>query len=377
MNAVTALLDALVRIDSVNPELEAGRAGEGEIAAYVLAWARARGLEARWIEPRAGRPGVMVRVPGREGGRTLMWNAHLDTVGVSGMAAPFEPHVREGRMYGRGTMDMKASIAAALLALEDLRDAGPPGEVILTAVPDEEEGSIGTAAALHETRADAAIVLEPTDLELHVAHRGFTVAEVTFHGTPSHTSRPHEGVNAVTHVGRLLAAVEAHDRELRRRDPHDLLGHGALQAVAVEGGRELFTTPDRARAVLERRTLPREDPGLVRRELEEMLERMRHDDATVRAEAAFRIERTAFETPAGAEIVAVLEAACHEVTGRTPARLGAPYWTDAGLVGAAGIPTVVFGPVGGGIHRPDEWVDLASVETLRRVLVRAGRSHGA
>lgn len=375
MEDPTALLADLVRIDSVNPGLEPGRPGEAAIARYVRDWAEARGLQTRWIEPARGRPGVIVRAPGRGGGRTLMWNAHLDTVGVAGMEAPFEPAVRDGRMYGRGTMDMKASLAAALSALQAVAPLGLAGDVVLTAVPDEEEGSVGTMAVAREVSADAAMVLEPTDLDLHVAHRGFTIAEVTLYGKASHTSRPHEGVNAVTHLGRLLAAVEAHDAALRRAEPHPLLGHGALQAVAAEGGRELFTTPDRARAVLERRTLPRERPAAVREEVLALLGELRHADGAVQAEATFPLERAAFETPAETDIVEMLAAACERVTGRTPARRGAPYWTDAALLDEAGVPAVLFGPVGGGIHQPGEWVDLASVDTLRRVLEESARAY--
>lgn len=378
MSEAARLTAELVRIPSVNPALDPDGAGEGALARFVAAWAEVHGLETRWLGP-SERPSVLVRLRGRGGGRTLLLNAHLDTVGVHAMEAPFEPRLRSGRMFARGAMDMKASLAACLLTLRDLqRDGEPRGDVVLAAVADEEHDSIGTRAALAALPdVDLAVVTEPTDLTLHVAHRGFAVVEVDLEGRASHTSQPERGVNAVTHLGRLLARVEAADRELRAAAPHPLLGHGGWQAVLASGGQELFTTPAAAHAALERRTLPGQSAAGAEAEVAAMLHALAADDPQLRATTRTAVAREAFAAGPDDPAVAAVAAAAEAVTGRPPPRRGAPYWTDAALIAEAGIPTVLYGPVGGGIHQPDEWVDLASVDVLREVLGRVARDVSA
>lgn len=377
MTELTRLIHELVSIDSVNPALDPSRRGESEIARFVATWAEARGLKVEWLEGTAGRPSVVVSAVGSGGGNNLLLNAHLDTVGVSGMGTPFEPVVRDGRLYGRGAMDMKASLAACLLTLASARAQHLAGDVILTAVADEEHDSIGTREALAAVTANtmigAAIVTEPSDLDLHVAHRGFALFEVEFAGRASHTSQPQQGVNALSHLGRLLAAVERHDLALRERPPHPLLAHGSLQPVLATGGHELFTTPSHARVTLERRTLPGESQAVAQEELQSLIDELQHDDASVSARVKALVAREPFEAAADSVIERLLVAGISAERGEKPALLGAPYWTDAALVAAAGIPTVLFGPVGGGIHQPDEWVDLDSVQVLVRVLGRVVR----
>lgn len=386
MSELRDLIGRLVSIDSVNPALDPAHPGETEIARFVRDWADARGLETTWLEPVAGRPSVLVRAPGRGGGRTLMLNAHLDTVGVAGMDAPFAPRVEDGRMVGRGAMDMKASLAACLLAAaEAARRDDLAGDVLVTAVADEEHNSIGTRAALEAASADLAVVTEPTDLTLHVAHRGFAVVEVELAGRASHTSRPERGVNALRQLGRLLAEVERLDAELRARPPHPVLGHGGWQPVLASGGRELFTTPDRATVALERRTLPGEDAARgAQEEIEAVLRELARADETLRPTVRTTVAREAFETDPAGPAAAAVERAAARTLGGPPERRGAPYWTDAALVEAAGIPTVLFGPVGGGIHQPDEWLDVDSAERVLDVLralieevCRATRDPGA
>lgn len=374
MTDLTSLIRDLVRIDSVNPALDPARQGESELAHFVADWATARDLDVEWLEGTAGRPSVIVTARGSNAGRNLLLNAHLDTVGVSGMDAPFEPVIRDGRLYGRGAMDMKASLAACMLAVAAAPQRGLAGDVILTAVADEEHDSIGTrealAAVTAATTVDAALVTEPSDLDLHVAHRGFALFEVEFEGIASHTSQPEKGVNALMHLGRLLAAVEEFDLDLRRRQGHSLLAHGSLQAVLARGGHELFTTPHQASVTLERRTLPGEPVAAVRHEVQQMLDRLAADDDTVTASITTLMTREPFEARAGSEIQRVLIEAIGAERGAKPALIGAPYWTDAALIAAAGIPTLLFGPTGGGIHQPDEWVDLESVNEMARVLHR-------
>ena len=319
---------------------------------------------------------MVVTAKGTGGGRTLLLNAHLDTVGVEGMDAPFEPRARDGLLQGRGVMDMKASVAACLLCTAHAARQELRGDVIFTAVADEEHGSVGTEETLaylrdKGTKVDAAIVTEPTNLELHVAHRGFAVFEVTLVGKASHSSQPEAGVNALTHLGRLLAAVERFDEELRSRSTHPLLAHGHLKPILASGGQELFTTPQGAAATVERRTLPGEDTANALRELRELLDTLAAKDPAFAAEVRTVVAREPFEAPAQSEIEDVLVAAIAAERGEPPQRLGAPYWTDAALVAAAGIPTVLFGPTGGGIHQPTEWLDVESAHIFQRALQRA------
>jgi acetylornithine deacetylase len=276
-------------------------------------------------------------------------------------------------------MDMKASLAACLVAVAAASTRDLAGDVILTAVADEEHDSIGTRETLAALtggtsgaalKIDAAIVTEPSDLDVHVAHRGFALFEVELEGVASHTSQPEKGVNALVHLGRLLSAVEELDLDLRRRRPHSLVAHGSLQPVLARGGHELFTTPNHAAVTLERRTLPGETEEAVRNELQELLDRLIDRDATVKANMKTLVAREPFEAQAGAEIERLLVSAVAAERGAPPTLLGAPYWTDAALIAAVGIPTLLFGPIGGGIHQPGEWVDLDSVHVMTRVLGR-------
>ncbi len=381
MTEAANLTADLVRIDSVNPMLDPRRTGEAPLARFVRDWAVDRGVAVTWLEATPGRPSLVLRsgAPRDAQAGTLLLNAHLDTVGVAGMDEPFTPRIEAGRLMARGAMDMKASLAACLStvarAATQRRDGRLRGEVILTAVADEEHDSIGTRETLAWLRDRGvhpamAIVTEPTDLTLHVAHRGFAVVDVTLHGRASHTSQPEAGINAVTHLGRLLTAVERADAALRRVEPHARLGYGGWQAVLAAGGRELFTTPDRATVSLERRTLPGENAATgAEGEVRAWLRALQAEDAAVHAEVVTTVAREAFECDVRSDrAVQTVLASARAVLGTVPAMRGAPYWTDAALVAAAGIPTVLFGPVGGAIHQPGEWVDVASIDTLRAVL---------
>lgn len=378
LTSVSDLLTDLVRIDSVNPGLDARHAGEAALARFVAEWAEERGLEVRWLESTPGRPSVIVTARGRGGTAgpgALLLNAHLDTVGVTGMERPFDPYVEGGRMYGRGTYDMKGSLAACLLAVAEAKEAGLAGDVILTAVADEENHSIGTREALAalreaDVRVGAAIVTEPSDLQVHVAHRGFSVIRVELEGKASHTSQPEAGVNALTHLGRLLERVETAASALREGAPHELLGHGSLQPVLVEGGTELFTTPASAVLTLERRTVPGESAASAEAEVRSLLDELAAADPTFRAASSTVVAREPLAGDDNDALARQVAGSVEAVTGSRPELLGAPYWTDAALVAAEGIPTVLFGPRGGGIHQPVEWVEVESVDTVRRVLRR-------
>ena len=348
----------LVAIDSVNPTLVAGGAGEAAIARLVAAWLKAAGLEVAVREVAPGRPNVVGIARGRGGGRTLLLTGHTDTVGTLGMERPLEPRLDGDRLYGRGSYDMKAGLAAAMAAGAAATRAGLAGDVVVAAVVDEELASRGTEALVREVRADAAVVPEPTDLQVAVAHRGFAGFRVETTGVAAHGSRPDLGVDAIAAIGPVLVELAALDARLRERAPHPLLGTASLHTSTIEGGQELSSYPARCVLTGERRTLPGETAAEVEQELREALERAATD-----AELHPLVSRDAYELDPDAEIARLVADRAGSPV------VGAPFWTDAALLGAAGIPTVLFGPSGDGAHAEVEWVDLPSVERVRDVLV--------
>ena len=363
-DAAVDLTSRLVAIDSVNPSLVPGGAGEGEISRFVAAWARDAGLEARILEATPGRPSVLVRAPGTGGGRTLLLCAHLDTVGVEGMAAPHDPRVDGDRLYGRGAYDMKAGLAAALLACREAAGRSLAGDVVVAAVADEEHASLGVQEALAAVRADAAVVTEPTEMEVVVAHKGFVWAEIEVSGRAAHGSRPHLGVDAIVKSGPVLVALGELDAALGDRT-HPLLGRGSVHASVIEGGAELSSYPARCVIGLERRTLPGETAADVEAELAAILAA----DPELVAEQRTLLVREPFEVDAGAAVVEAVRGAAAGVLGSAPAIGGASYWADAAFIAAAGIPTVMFGPGGEGAHAVEEWVSIADTEAVARTLV--------
>ena len=229
--SLAELAAALVAIDSVNPALVPGGAGEREIASFVADWCVAHGFEVEVLGDE--RPSVVATKRGSGGGRSLLLNGHLDTVGVAGMEAPFEPRIEGDRLYGRGAYDMKGALAAILLAASEV--TGLRGDVIVTLVADEELASIGTEAVVERVRADAAIVVEPTELRVAIAHRGFVGFEVETEGVAAHGSRPDLGVDAIAKMGPILVALAELDERLQAGAPHPLVGTASSPRVADRG----------------------------------------------------------------------------------------------------------------------------------------------
>jgi acetylornithine deacetylase len=365
---LTTLVRELVAIDSVNPALVAGGAGEQKIAGHIAGWARAAGLGVELHEATPGRPSVVVRARGTGGGRTLLLCGHIDTVGVHAMRDPHAPRVEGDRLYGRGAYDMKAGVAAALIACRDAAALGLAGDVVVAAVADEEHASLGVQEVLRAVRADVAIVTEPTELQLVVAHKGFVWMQIEVQGCAAHGSRPHLGVDAIVKAGPILAALgELHDRLGWRT--HPLLGRGSVHASRIAGGGELSSYPASCVLELERRTLPGERAADAERELGELLQACRAADAQLRATQRTLLVREPFEISPDAEVVGVVRAAAQEATGAAPAIGGASYWADAAFIAEAGIPTVMFGPGGDGAHADVEWVSIAGTHAVARTLV--------
>lgn len=370
--AVATLAD-LVRIDSRNPRLVEGAPGEAECAAFVAEALSELGLRVETIEPDPGRPSVVGRLAGSGEGPTLMWNGHLDTVGVEGMEAPFEPRIEGGRLHGRGAFDMKGALAACLAAAKALVDAdvAPAGDLLVAAVADEEFGSLGTEAVLDRYAIDGAIVVEPTDLRLCLAHKGFVWIEVETRGRAAHGSRFAEGVDANARMGRVLTRLEGLGRELLDREPHSRVGPPSLHVGVLRGGEGPSTYAERCVARVERRTVPGETVEAVEGEIVAILDALQSDDPAFEAVLRIDLAREPFEANPEGPLATAVSAAAADVLGRPPERRGESYWMDAALCAAAGIDTVVIGPHGVGAHAAEEWVDLESCARLAEILARA------
>jgi acetylornithine deacetylase len=363
------LVAELVAIDSVNPDLVPGGAGEMEIARFIAAWLERAGVEARIDEVAPGRANVIGVARGRGGGRTLLLNGHTDTVGHEGYEHPLEPRVEGDRLYGRGGFDMKGGVAAALWACAQAMELGLAGDVVVAAVCDEEFASIGTQAVAQEVRADAAIVTEPTALELCVAHKGFAWLEIEIAGRAAHGSQPQLGVDAIAKAGRVLTGIEDLGRRLAGEQGHPLLGAGSLHASLIEGGQELSSYPERCLVRLERRTIPGESAELVEEQVRELVAEAARADPELRAEVRTTLVRPPFEIATGAPIVELVRGHAERALGLAPPAIGWAAWMDSAILDQAGIPTVIFGPGGEGAHEVVEWVDLASVERCAEVLL--------
>ena len=359
-----ALLADLVRIDSINPDLIPGANGEARIATFIAEWANRAGLQVIVQDAAPGRPNVILIARGSGGGKSLMLNGHMDTVGLADMADPFGARVEGNKLYGRGAYDMKAGLAASLIAAKRARSLNLRGDVIVTAVADEEMASIGTQAIIRELqrwRPDAVIVTEPTEMEIAVAHKGFVWFEIETMGVAAHGSRPHLGVDAIAKMGKVLVELEQHDLALRANPTHPHLGSGSVHASLIQGGQEMSTYPAACKLQLERRTIPGESPDLAQAQLKSLLEHCAGVDGAFKARLTRGLVRDPFEVNEDAPIVQLCRQHLTQVMGH-PAKVGGvSFWSDAALFSAAGLPTVLLGPQGFGAHGKVEWIDLDSV----------------
>jgi acetylornithine deacetylase len=371
---VIDLLKDLIALDSVNPSLVPGAAGEAETAEAVAAYMRAHGFDVTLQEAAPGRPNVIGVVEGRRPGRSLMFCGHLDTVGVEGMAAPFDPVERDGRIYGRGSQDMKSGVAAMIDAARIAKERGlPRGRIVVACVIDEEFKSVGADALVREWTADAAVVTEPTDLQIGVGHKGFAWFEIDARGRAAHGSRPADGRDAILRMGRVLHRLEALDASLQARPPHAVMGVPSLHASAIEGGGEWSVYPDRCHLRLERRTVAGETAEGARAQLDQILDALRAEDPEFDARVVPVFARPPYEAAPGDPLVAALRAAA-EATGIHPRDTGMSFWTDAAILAGAGIPSVLFGPGGAGLHGAEEYVRVEDVLACREALAAlAGR----
>lgn len=373
----TDLLRELVRAESINPDLDPEGSGEAEAAGIVSEALEALGWEVAVLEARPGRPSVLGRLAGTGGGRSLMLNGHLDTVGVEGMAEPFSAEVRYGRLHGRGAYDMKGAVAAAVAAARVLDEEGHDlaGDLWIAAVADEETESRGTREVIDHLEGrlpDAALVLEPTGLDLCIAHKGFLWFEIVARGRAAHGSRPELGVDANLAMARYLSALDRLRAELATGEAHPLLGHASLHVGTLRGGTAPSVYASECRARVEWRTLPGEDPARCLARLEALADELDRASDGAAGDGFYGtvellLARPPFETTPGAPMARTAREALRR-RGIDAELRGEGPWMDSALLAEAGVDTAVLGPAGAGAHADEEWVELDSVHRLAEVL---------
>ena len=374
MDSVIRLLRDLIALDSVNPALVPGGAGEGALADRVAAALRAAGIDVEVTEVAHGRPNVVGVIEGRAPGRTLMLCGHMDTVGVEGMAAPFDPIARGGRLYGRGSQDMKSGLAALIDAATAMARRGglAAGRLIAATVVDEEHASAGAEALVKAHTADGAVVTEPTDLRMATAHKGFEWVEVETRGRAAHGSRPADGLDAILHMGRVLERLEAVETALRAGPSHPRLGRASLHASTIHGGQAFSVYPDRCVLGVERRTVTGEASDIGLTEVRAALSALGRDDGQFDAVARQVLTRPPHEIADGHPLCRALTQVLRR-QGLDVTPTGMSFWTDAAILGRAGTPAVLFGPTGAGLHGPEEYVEIDSVRQCRDTLIEVTR----
>jgi acetylornithine deacetylase len=263
---------------------------------------------------------------------------------------------------------MKAGVAAMVDAARQVAERGlERGRLIVAAVVDEEYESLGADALAAEWHADGAVVTEPTDLRVAIGHKGFAWIDVETIGRAAHGSRPGDGRDAIVRMGRVLQRLEALDRALQARPPHPLMGTGSLHASIIEGGRELSSYPDRCRLKMERRTIAGESGGSALDEVAAILRALAVEDPEFEAEASLRFARPPYEVPSDHPLPMALVAAATGA-GCATETIGMSFWTDAAVLAGAGVPCVLFGPGGAGLHSTEEYVNVRDVVACRDVL---------
>ncbi len=379
-------LRELVSIESVNPFMDPAGSGEAGVADYLVRVLGRAGLEVerREVHPAAGgkpaRANVVARLAGREAGPGLILEAHMDTVpAVAGQVEPFTPRIEAGRLWGRGACDTKGSLAAMVEALVRVAQGGarPPREVWLLATVDEEHTFTGIRAlAAQGVRGAGAVVGEPTDLAVVVAHKGLVRWRMRVAGKAAHSARPAEGVNAVLKMAALLRGLEERLPLRFAARSHPRLGPPTWNVGRIAGGLQPNIVPDTCWVDIDRRLVPGESPESALAEVRELAaEITRHEpDLVVTLDPPYLADDP-LETPEDAAVVTAAQAAVRAAGG--DGRLaGVPYGTDGSKLAQAGVPTVVLGP--GSIdvaHTARESVPLEQVVAAAAIyerLVREG-----
>lgn len=369
-NFVTTTLQKLVQINSINPMLSSCAPGEKEICNYIADVLKNLNLNPEIHEVDKNRYNITAVIKGTGNGKSLMLNAHTDTVGVEKMRDPFSGKISEGKLYGRGAYDMKASIAAMLTAAKALVDneVKLEGDLVFAFVADEEYDSIGTKKLLKTITTDGAIITEPSNLDICIAHRGFGLYEIKTIGKVAHGGRPDLGIDANLHMGKILHELNELSQELKNATPHPSLGIPSLHVPVINGGTEPFTYAGECKITLERRTVPGNTADESLAEINRIIEKIATENESFKAEVKQIMWRDPFETTKESELVKKLYNSSKEVLNREPVFIGHTWWEDSALTAKEGIDTVIMGPRGEGLHTTNEWVDIESVNELAEIL---------
>lgn len=377
------ILTDLVRLPSQNPGND-----EGAVASYVADYCEGLGLEVTTADALPGRPNVVARLHGERPGPVLALNSHLDTVPASEgwTDDPFGGVVRDGRVWGLGAGDAKGQIVAMLGALRALVETGTrlAGQVVFTAVADEEMGSQGAREVVKGLRVDYAVIGEPTRLKVGIAHRGSVRPRIVVHGKTAHSSMPRLGINAIFKMRKILEVLERYVDSLDAHR-HPLIGPPSGTVTIIRGGHKESAVPDRCEIILDRRMVPGESQEVVIGHIEGLLRDTARRDPELRVgiEGYLPTSGPPSETPPDARLVGLAVEAVGEVTGMPGELYGAGFGCDMTHFRAIGAEAVILGP--GDIdraHRPDEYIgidELASGARVYAALIRRlfGQSPGS
>ncbi len=377
---VTELLTKLVTIESVTPWLIPTGSGEAAVAAYIADWLKDTGAEIEIVDVEPGRPNVLARLRGTGGGPTLCLNAHTDTVGYAGWPdEALVPRIDGDIMYGLGAADDKSGVAAAMLTLRALAESGTKlrGDLLIACVADEEGVSIGSEhLAANPGTIDACIVLEPQDNEdLVVEHQGFGWIDVICHGVAAHGCVPDQGVDAIVHLAGVIWRMHEHDRKFFEPEPHPMSGRTVFHTGTLVGGTDYATYPNQAKVGIEIGTQPGEHLSDRVAEIEQIFADVAQTERGFKGEVVVQLDREPFVASGHEALQEIAVTAMTDVLGHPPTITGMNGWTDAALMQAAGIPTLLMGSRGGNYHTAGEWTSISSLVQLCDVLQRVATSY--
>ncbi len=378
LSEVVRLTQELVRLDTTNPP-----GNETPVIDLLARRLRGWGLETRTLPYHDGpnRSQVVARLRGAGGAPGLLFSGHVDVVppgSVPWTVPPFGGEIRDGRLYGRGSCDMKGGVAALVEAAGELARSGERlrGDLILAITADEERNCLGVDELVREPLFEglgSVLIAEPTSLELYVAEKGAFWLEVRFLGKTAHGSMPHLGANAVSAMAEFLHRWE--ESYPSQAPDHPILGTPTLNVGLVQGGVKVNVVPDQCTAQLDMRTVPPMEHAALRRQAEVLLADVCRRRGGVRAELTVLSDRPPVSCPEDSALARSLAGAVREIAGVDPRPRGVPYCTEACVwVPHLGIPAVICGPGSAGMaHQPDEFTPVAELEHAVRIYTRVAR----